>query len=224
MAVNLVEIDILSTLRFFDEAVPSSHYHATAIVAVAGEDMAAGLLSHYLLEQGLEVEVLPDRCTQGTKRGVRLDRWIRTSRSGAVNYYQVEIKNWSAHAIGGRVLKVDASSDEIKAHKIERWQKEWNGSTFRKKGIRKVLTPMKPPAPNNRVEPMAIYWDAMHPTGKSEPLFSVDIENPHFPRVWIFSISAYFRELLASGIRKVKIEMNDTVARLNWLNRLFKLQ
>ncbi len=223
MTASFVEIDILSALRFFDEAVLSSRYHATAVVAVAGEDMAVGLLSHYLSEQGCRVEVLPYRCTQGTKRGVRLDRWVRAIRSSEVNYYQVEIKNWSAHAIGGRVLDVGASSDKIEAHKIERWQKEWDGSTFRKKSVRKVLTPMKPPEPNIRVEPMVIYWDAMHPTGSRGPLFSVDIENPHFPRVWVFSVSAYFRELLASGIRKVEIEMPDTVNRLNWLNRLFKL-
>ena len=56
MTENLVGIDVLSLLQFFDEVVPASCYHATAVVAVAGEDMGAGLVAHYLRQQGLTVE------------------------------------------------------------------------------------------------------------------------------------------------------------------------
>jgi hypothetical protein len=223
MTENLVEIDVLSLLQFFDEAVPASRYHATAVVAVAGEDMGVGLIAHYLRQQGLTVEVLPGPCTQGTHRGVRLDRWIRTIHDGNAIYYQVEIKNWSAHAIGGKALKANALPNELAAHKIERWSREWDGSTFRKSGARKVLTPMKPPKPNSKVEPLIVYWDAMHPSGEREPFFFVPLENPAFSRVWIFSMSTYLRELLSSGISKVMLEMPDTVQRVWWLKRLFMI-
>ena len=222
MTENLVEIDVLSLLQFFDEKVPASRYHATAVVAVAGEDMGAGLVAHYLRQQGLTVEVLP-KCVPGTRRGVRLDRWIRTIHDGNAIDYQVEIKNWSAHAIGGKALKANALPDELAAHKIERWSREWDGSTFRKSGARKVLTPMEPPEPNSRVEPLIVYWDAMHPSGEREPFFFVPLENPAFSRVWIFSMSAYLRELLSSGISKVMLEMPDTVQRVRWLKRLLMI-
>lgn len=223
MTENLVEVDIRTTLKFFDEKAPENRYHATAVVAVAGEDIGTGLFAHYLRQQDLTVEILPWSCTQGTKSGVRLDKWIRTTRKGAVTYYQTEIKNWSAHAIGGKVLKVSTSYNDLAAYKKERWGKQWDGSTFRDKRVRKVLTPMKPPEQGCKVEPLICYWEAMHPKGQREPLFSLRIRNRHFSRVWVFSMSAYLRELLSSGVDKVTIEMPHTVIRAKWLNRLFTL-
>lgn len=223
MTEKRIEVDIRSTLQLFDEAIPSSRYHATAIVAVAGEDLGTGLLVHYLRQQGWTAEVLVGPCTQGTNKGVRLDRWIRTIRNQEIVYYQTEIKNWSAHAIGGKVLKISVSSDELAAHKIERWGKEWDGSTFRKKEAKKVLAPMKSLEQNCKVEPLICYWDAMHPTGEREPLFDVALENSHFSRVWVFSMSAYLRELLSSGKNKIVLEMPDTIKRVQWLNHLFKV-
>ena len=79
---------------------------------------------------------------------------------------------------------------------------------------------MKPPAPDCTVEPLACYWDAMHPDGAGEPLFSVPVPDSHFTRVWVFSMSAYLRELLASGVAHIEIEMPDTAARIDWLDRL----
>lgn len=221
--MNNVEIDMLSALEFFDEARPTSRYHATAVVAMAGEDMGIGLLEHHFKQQGATVRVLPEPCTQGTRRGVRLDKWVHVILDGESTYFQVEIKNWSAHAIDGKVLKANASPSEIVDHKAERWSKEWDGSTFRKSSARKVLTPMKPPQQNCKTEPLICYWDAMHPTGEIEPLFFVPIKNPHFSCVWVFSISAYLRELLSLGINKVILQMPFTIQRVQWINRIFKL-
>lgn len=219
----MIEINIPLMLEFFDEAVPSSQHHATAIVAIAGEDMGAGLLLHYFRQKNITAEILPKLCTQGTRSGVRLDRWILATQNKKRIYYQTEIKNWSAHAFGGESLKITASPQEIKAHKIERWEKEWDGSTFRKIGARKVLTPMEKPEQNCIVEPLICYWDAMHPKGKDEPLFSVPLQNQHFSRVWVFSMSTYFRNLLSSSIRKVSLDMPDSVKRINWLDSLFSI-
>lgn len=167
------------------------------------------------------MEVLPGPCSQGTKKGKRLDRWLHVTHNGRAVYYQVEIKNWSAHAIGGRILKIDASHEEVSEHKKERWSKEWDETGFRKPAVGKVLIPMKPPVPDCTVEPLACYWDAMHPDGEGEPLFAVPVPDSHFSRVWVFSMSAYLRELYASGIAQVYIEMPDTAIRMDWLGRLF---
>ena len=163
---HAIEIDIEALLHFFDESPPESQGHATGIVAIAGEDLGAGLLTHYLEAQGASAEVLPGPCSQRTKRGKRLDRWVCVTQDGSTVYYQVEIKNWSAHAIGGKVLKLDASAEEVAKHKRERWEKEWDGKTFRQATIAKVLLPMKLPVPGCTPEPLACFWDAMHPDGE----------------------------------------------------------
>jgi hypothetical protein len=215
-----MNVDIAATLHFFDETPRESMGHATAIVAVAGEDLGVGLLAHYLKQQGASVEILSGPCSQGTKKGKRLDRWVRVDQNSTTTYYQVEIKNWSAHAIGGRVLKIDASIEEVAEHKKERWSKEWDGTRFRKDMIGKVLLPMKPPVPECRVEPLACFWDAMHPEGGSEPFFSVSVPDSHFDRVWVFSMSGYLRGLLAEGQTHVRLNMPETTIRMEWLNRL----
>jgi len=109
----MIQVDIVRALEFYDEAVPSSQHHATAINAVAGEDMGAGLFLHYLAQKNISAKILSDKCTQGTKSGVRLDRWILAVKNEQKTYYQTEIKNWSAHAFGGKRLNVNATHKEI---------------------------------------------------------------------------------------------------------------
>jgi hypothetical protein len=221
---NMVQIDIVRTLQFYDEAILSSLHHATAINAVAGEDLGAGLFSHYLKQKNFAVRILPDKCTQGTTSGVRLDRWILAVMNGKKIYFQTEIKNWSAHAFGGRRLKIDASPREISAHKIERWNYFWDGQTFRPPQARKVLTPMKLLEENCTVRPLICFWDAMHPKGKRDPLFSVPLLNERFPAIWVFSMSAHLRNLLSAGVKKLSLEMIDTESRIVWLSEMFRVR
>lgn len=225
MTKNRVKIDIVSVLQFYDEGVPGSHHHATAINAVAGEDMGVGLMAHCLRGKSFEVMILDKKVTTGKKKGVWLDKWVRVSKNKETIFFQTEIKNWSAYAIGGKKLSIRASPAELKAHKIERWSKEWDGSTFRKKRAAKVLVPMKPPESNCNVEPLICFWDAMHPKGKRDAIFKVKISDSKskFPRVWVFSMSAYLRNLIETGTSSIMIEMPDTVQRIKWLNSLFKV-
>jgi hypothetical protein len=221
---NMIEIDIVRALEFYEEAIPSSQHHATAINAIAGEDMGAGLFLHYLKQKNINAKILPDRCTQSTKSGVRLDRWILAIKNGKEIYYQTEIKNWPAHAFGGKRLKITATKKEISVHKIERWNNFWDGKTLRDPKARKVLTPMKPPENNCNVKPLICFWDSMHPNGKREPLFSVQLQNQQFSYIWVFSMSAYFRNLLSSGTKKIHLEMLDTETRIEWLNSIFHVK
>jgi hypothetical protein len=99
-----LRLDVRAVLQFFDEAPNESLGHATAIVAVAGEELGLALLVHYLRSIGRPTALVSDKCTPGTRSGSRLDGWVRAGDT----LYQVEVKNWSAHAIGGRRLPIDA--------------------------------------------------------------------------------------------------------------------
>ncbi|MGA9399215.1 MAG: hypothetical protein WBV22_13275 [Anaerolineaceae bacterium] len=220
----MIEIDVVKILEFFDEEVSSSHHHATAINAVVGEDMGAGLILHYLKQKNISAKILPEKCTQKTKSGVRLDRWILAVENGKRVYYQTEIKNWSAHAIGGRILKINATTKEISEYKIERWNHFWDGETLRAHQARKVLTPMKPIENNSKVEPLICFWDSMHPSGKNEPFFSVPIKDKNFSRLWVFSMSAHLRSALLSGEKKIILEMTDSESRIEWQKTMFRVK
>lgn len=215
----MVLVDVAAVLEFFDEAVPGTGGHASAVVGVAGEDLGAALIVHHFESQGLTAEVLPDRCTQGTKRGKRLDRWILTDDAGTKTLYQVEIKNWSAHAIGGRAIRRVVSEDELRRFKIARWADHWTGETFSAEQAQKVLIPMRSPRPGIPVEPLACFWTPMHPTGADEPLFSVPLSNhASFSRVHVFSMSAYLRSL---RVPRLSLRLPNVAARRDWLSRLF---
>lgn len=217
---SCISLPIKLLLEFFDEAPTRSQRHATAIAAVAGEELGIGLLLDYFRGCGFPATALDLRCTPGTRGGKRLDKWVRIDREHRTIYYQVEVKNWSAHAIGGRRLAIDANDAELKAHKIERWSREWGENGFLKDGVRKVLEPMRLPVDKAKVEPLVCFWDAMHPTGATDALFRIKVPAGSFPYVSIFSMSSYLRELHKAGRARIRIEAPDTIARLNWLGKL----
>ena len=217
---SIIRFPIQELIRFYDDPPKGNGTHTTAVTSVIGEGLGAGLLIDYYQRKGMKAEVLDQIVTQGTNKGKRLDRWVVVTNDNQDTYYQVEIKNWAASAIGGRRLSIDANEVQVSEHKIERWSKEWNGEGFIKDGVKKVLIPMKPPANAKHIEPLACYWDAMHPNGKLDALFSMTLKNGPFKQVWIFSMSAHLRNLLRSGEESVQIEAPAIQARMNWLNKL----
>lgn len=216
-----VSVPIRLLLHFFDGAPINSQRHATAVTAVAGEELGIGLLLDYFRNRGFSADGLNMICTPGTRSGKRLDKWVRVGRKQRTIYYQVEVKNWSAHAIGGRRLPIDVSDTELKAHKIERWSREWGQAGFLKEAVRKVLEPMRPPVEKAQIEPLVCFWDAMHPRGAPEAFFRVRAPSGMFPYVSIFSMSSYLRQLYNDGRTRIRIEAPATIARLNWLTKLF---
>lgn len=220
----MIEINIIELLKFYDEKIPSSRYHATAIDAVAGEDLGAGLITHFFTRENFSAKVLQAPCTQGTRSGPRLDKWILVTKNNEKIYYQTEIKNWSAHAIGGKILKINATQDEISEYKIKRWNRAWDGKMLTEKSVRKVLIPMKPIEENSKIEPLICFWESIHPEGKRDPFFSVDITDKNFSRLWVFSMSAYLRNLLNSGKKKLTLKMPETESRIEWLRTLFHVK
>jgi hypothetical protein len=215
MTTRVIEVDPTELLAFFDEVPTDSIGHATAMVAVAGEELGTSLIIDYLRSLGRKASVLPGPCTPGARSGTRLDRWIEVTDDPPL-LYQVEIKNWSAHAIGGKRLSRDASPKELAVYAAREWPTLWNGHSFTAASMQKVLTPMKPPRAGCRVEPLIAFWGVVHAT---EILFRVPVPgNPDFTQVLVFSMSAYLRRCVG---RKLRLEMPLTVQRLAWLQRLF---
>ena len=233
---GVLQVNVRGLLEFFDEKVDGSQKHATAIVSVCGEDLGCGLLKHYFeaRDASVKVDVRPEPCTTGKQKGPRLDRWVRVtgaSELGAPDVlFQVEVKNWSAHAIGGRELRRDPTAEEIADYKKERWTREWGDKEWgdaegiKTPSLMKVVERMAPPPglAHLHVETMACMWTALHPTGAAECLFSVplpEMQRRDFARVWFFSMSSYLRSLTDERIR---IYMPDATKRMGWLDQLFR--
>jgi hypothetical protein len=215
-----IRLPIRPLLEFFDESPEYAKGHITAVNAVLGVELGTGLLVDYFHGKETRAEVLDFPCTQGKASGKKLDRWVRVTKGRQTVYYQVEVKNWSAAATGGRRIAVDASAAQLRKHKVERWSKEWNDRGFIKESVQKVLTPMKPPVIGVNVEPLVCYWDAMHPTGKAEALFAVPVPKGKFTRVWIFSMSSHLRNLCEARQEYVNMDAPVAKARLQLLNSL----
>jgi len=213
---------LTNLLRYFDD--PRSEERgkgdATALMQLFGEDLGAALFMRYLNQKWGHTVILPGSCTTGHQRGPRLDRWIKTTRDGNNLLIQLEIKSWSAHAIGGKNLSLNASAEELRWRRKENWKKEWNGTSFKKKQAAKVLESMRSPEENLKVEPAICYWDAMHPEGSDEPLFKIDLgPDGNFKHVWVFSVSNYLRKLIP-GTEELELELPNVKRRLGLISSL----
>ncbi|MGH7801456.1 MAG: hypothetical protein ACREOW_12680 [Thermodesulfobacteriota bacterium] len=227
---NFIRVNVRLLLKFFDEKPPESQRHATSIVAVAGEDLGVGLLKHCLERtQSAKVKVLSGIPTIGKRnpethqQGPYLDRWVDVVwPDGSGQLFQTEIKNLSAHAIGGRILKVDASLEEVTRFMIERWRSLWGSYPNIPEYAKNVLKPMKRPSEvdlSHVLQPLIVYWFALHPEGRRESFFSVDLEAGYdFSRLWFFSMSTYLRSLNEDVI---ELEMPIAAKRMSWLHKLF---
>ena len=107
------------------------------------------------------------------------------------------------------------------AYRLERWEKDWDGSNFLKKQVRKVLTPMKSPRPDVSVQPRVCYWTALHPRGDAYPFFEIPLGSGAFRKLSVFSMSSYLR--LIVGGSDLTLPMRDTARRLELLSAMFPL-
>ena len=211
-------------LNFYDYRVSSSIGHAAAVNAVLGEDLAVALLIHYLKGVGLEVVALDEVCTQGTQRGNRLDKWIAVKSATESVIYQVEIKNWSAHSIGGKSVKLDSDEDYMREFRTKRWLHQFNVAKQvpSQKETLKVLTKMRVPSTysDHKHEALLCFWEPLHPNGELEAFFEVDVVSDAFKKLKVFSMSNYVSELLKTT-EKIEVEMNDADKRIVWLQKIY---
>ncbi len=225
---NTVKVGRRAVLRFFDEISEESRGHVTAVNAVVGEDLGVALLKRYLeSERGAVVEAIDKPCTQGTLKGSRLDYWVKTKyTSGALVCYQVEIKNWSSTAIGGRELPLDISPEKLRDWKKAQWNRLWDteNQKFRELNNRltlnKVFEKMLCPCKDAKVEPLACLWWALHPDGEDTPWFDIPINRDAccFKALHVFSMSSYLRNLPEEYIY---LDMPDASQRMKSLTQMF---
>jgi hypothetical protein len=220
-----LRIRVRDVLAFFDTRPEGSATHVSSLVAILGEDLGAALFCEYLSRSGLgTARVLAKSPTPGTKSGKRLDRWfLVTWPDGPETLLQAEIKNWSAQAIGGRVHALDASEAEAIAFRKNRWENQWDSEAgcFVDDKVGKVLGTMQYPSGvplGIKVEPLAIYWFAIHPEGSSETFFEHPAPpNTGFERILFFSMSSFLRSVEEETI---ELDMPNAIARISWLGRL----
>ena len=234
-ANEMLTINRLALLEFLDMKSDYSRGHATGVVSVVGEDLNAACFQRYVESKGVKVEVLPNPVTTGKQRGPRLDRWIKADwPDGSKILYQTEIKNWSAHAIGGKNLPISANRQETADYKQDRWERHWNSnsSTLKGNSCAKVLVPMKRPdgLGARTVQPLLIFWEALGPKGVDDHLFPVTARRPHYPdfpkfpeptELWVFSVSGYLRSLTDDTI---DLSMPNAARRLRALTDMFATQ
>lgn len=240
-SAGLVTIDVQETLRFFDEkpewsmSGANGNSHATAMVGAFGEDLNAACFQRYIecTHKGARAVVRPESVAQDKQEGRReLDRWITVDWSdGRKTVFQTEIKNWSAHSFGGKILPISATRSELTAYKEKRWEKKWDSDRRTPKSkvaelgnIEKVLLPMNLPSGlkdyAKDIRPLLIFWEPIGPRDKAdEHLFRMDTSNDEFPSIWVFSVSSYLRSIQEASI---KLEMPDAADRLRILRRLLK--
>lgn len=218
------KLNLRELLNFYDYRVPSSNSHASAINAVLGEDLAVALLVHYLKGLKLEVVALDEVCTQGTKRGYRLDKWVAVKSASESIIYQVEVKNWSAHSIGGKSVKLDADENYMRDYRMKRWRYQFNEEKQvpSQKETLKVLTRMRIPIEyiHYKHEALLCFWEPLHHKGELEAMFEVDVQSDSFDRLKVFSMSNYVSQLLKTA-KTLEVEMSDANARIDWLQKLY---
>jgi hypothetical protein len=214
----MLRLNRREVLRFFDEPSATNGFHSAAINAVVGEDLGLGLLVHYLASIGARPTLLHDSPRTGNKSGPRLDGWVKCDAEPRPTLYQVEVKNWNAHSYGGFPLALGAAAETVAEYKRARWSEEWDSVAGRFTNFRvdKVLTRMRPPFAECEIEPLVVYWFAVHPSGDATPRFRVAATGD-FATVTVFSMSAYLRSL---NDEFVVVEAPRVQERLGLLARL----
>ncbi len=204
----------------------------SSITGLIGEDLVLGILEYYFInDKKLNVHI-DRRSPVAEAGGKKLDAWILAD--SIEEYYQVEIKNWSASAKDGKDV---TKSDEglIKAavanHKTYLMRKDKKDANSVWKVLEEIRADEIKLKINKRYKRKALlaFWS---PVAKSlnvkaaedlEPFFKIDIADssykdsinsagikqadPAIESVYIFSASLYLRELLRQNNTEISINM-----------------
>jgi hypothetical protein len=218
------KLNLRELLNFFDCKVSSSIGHASAINGVIGEDLGVALLLKYFLDKKLNAIALDELCTQKTKKGKRLDKWIVVTEADSKIIYQVEIKNWNAHSFNSETVLDHSNEKYMCEYRLRRWNKQFDSELKipSQTECQKVLLPMQVPSLFREYEHRTLlcFWDALHVEGKSDAMFEVSVNSDHFENLTVFSMSNFVSELLKQS-DVLEVELADAEARINWLNKLY---
>ena len=215
-------------INFYDIVDENSEKQASAINAVLGEDLGIALLIHYLRfrKNDRRVEALDLPVTTGRQKGPRLDKWIicESGSEGEI-LYQVEVKNWSGHSIGGKPLPPELNQETLLEYRKDRWLRLFDNEnkTLKHTTARKVLKKMRPPTKHSHLvqKPLICFWEPIHPRGDDEPFFSENVRSDDFELLYVFSMSNYVRQLLNEGKVHIDFEMAEVDKRINTINSMY---
>jgi hypothetical protein len=219
------KLNLRELLNFFDCKVSSSIGHASAINGVIGEDLGVALLLKYFSDQKLNALALSEPCTQKTKKGKRLDKWIVIEDTDSKIIYQVEIKNWNAHSLNSETVQDHADENYMSEYRLRRWKKRFDSDRRkpRQTESQKVLLPMKVPTTYRDYDHRTLlcFWEALHVEGKSDAMFEVSVNSDYFEnKMTVFSMSNFVSESLKQS-DALEIHLSDVEARIDWLNKMY---
>ena len=217
----MLSVNLEQLITFYDQD-EEARPHSNAIKTLAGEELGFALLIEYFRRNGKSAN-LRTPCNTGHRTGPRLDGWLQgRGGSGADIDYQVEVKSWSFHGVGGhsKPLAFDCPLEQLTEHKHRVWQHYWENGQFRPKELKKVLAKMERlPDSNAIIQPLACIWDAVHPKGESEPFFiEKTVACPDFQSVAVFSMSGFLRGLKEESLT---LALPITSKRIEWIGRIF---
>jgi hypothetical protein len=232
MSKAVFNIDEL--IKFYDLKGENSK-HASSVTGLIGEDLITGIFKNYLESKSPKPKVNVLKENPKEKNGRWLDRWIIEENGNENICYQTEIKNWSAHSLGGVHFEYDPSNPldfkTLDSDKI--FSKIWDDTKkeFKDVAVNKVLKQMKSNAdldtlPSKIIEPLVCFWMPITRSSVKEPIIELNIsnENTNFNKVTIFSSSIYLRKLRRGGINTIEIESGQIAARMGKLNNLFSIK
>ncbi len=187
-----------SLIRFYDDLGDSDFTddnrgsHVSAITGMIGEDLLLGTMFHCLANQQspLMCSLLPDKCKAPGNKGKRLDAWVLI---GDTRVAQIEIKNWSAHSLGGKSLPFAATEAEVSAMSNLRWKNFFGNNDRMPETTLKVLQDMPVPiiASERSFERWLCFWLPIAQNG-AVPISTATIMGKE---VNVFSASIYLRRL-----------------------------
>ena len=197
----------------------------SAITGLLGEECVLQLIRRHL-----KGKILDFPCKTRGQKGPRLDGWIKAGR----NLYQVEVKNWCSHSMGGDSFPEGPRCQlEHACSNLADFLKQPRNI----KKVWKVLAQMdraKLPT-KRRPTPLLAFWAPVALPGatKLRPLFRCPVApygkwirkagykpQPGVDAVWIFSASLYLRKLRSPTIR---LPMPNTASRLKVLTELIEI-
>jgi hypothetical protein len=217
-------VNIPQLLRIYD-ADKAVRPHSNAIKAVGGEELGIALAVAYFRLTGWTSRALETSCIIDGG-GNHLDAWIETHKDGASVYYQTEVKAWSFHGYnGGPPLPVDEVGGKVSEFKKLTFERYWKADSgqFRYASLDKVLRKAKT-LHGGTVRALACLWAPMHPEGKDEPLFAVNVvaESSPFEQIWFFSASSFLRWYRKEfEVDYIDLDLPDTNARMDYLQQIY---
>jgi hypothetical protein len=214
-------LEINDIINFYDSKNPNDSGLVSSLTGLFGEELVIALLAHFLATQGSQI-IIHDEKPRSNRW---LDAWISSENNGITKLFQVEVKNWSSHSLGGVKLLPNASNEDVNSYGLCRLKEHYDFSTQElSKDVEKVLIPMKnePQIKYQKKETTLAFWmvvsDNLCPH-ELNPYFGLNVKSDDFQKINIFSASIYLRQLLFSQ-QTLKIELPKATERINKLHNL----